>query len=73
MKDVIQECAMRLMSQITEKVDFVFDLVWGLISIGIIALAIGIAAYKHDSHTTIVASNSVSETTLPPIEVQGVR
>ena len=36
-------------------------------------LAIGISAYQYDGNTTTVASNSGSETTLPTIDVQGVR
>jgi hypothetical protein len=60
---------MRLMSRLAENVDFAFDLVWGFIGVGIIALAVGIVAYGYNDDPTVVASNTVP---LAPINVEGV-
>jgi hypothetical protein len=58
---------MRLLSRIADHAELVFDVIWGFIGIGILVLALGIAALGYDTDHTVVASN----TTLPTIHVEG--
>jgi hypothetical protein len=65
-----REASMRLLSRIVGHAELAFDVIWGCIAVGIIAVAIGFATLGYESNDrTVVASNA----RLPPINVEAVR